>query len=521
MEIDVKCDYEILPDNNLAFKVKVTNNTDLVISNVHVTIDHTESFFELQGESSQRLGLIPPAITRTSEFILKPLGCIHMDNIEANLTYRDHRWEKHTITVRSEEVHCIYPFLRPRPMARNEFLEYFKAWDPIETGINFEDIGVEKITSSLIQMSRNRFHIVDGSKTEQGNVIYFSAESTDKEVCYLLKALVREEHGQTQVMFRAASDRTNETQEFLNEIVPELRKFVSNVNSAKDTGTIKKEHVISIGNPVVHETDNRAGSRNRQISRRNSVPPGTRAGTRQSVGSGSMNHRSGSEEEEDVARMYDAYLREVKGKTIDIEKKEAVVLPSNTQRTGDEDRKIRKFRGMTSPSRKRTKETKPVRNKKKLVINAMVSLIVLTLLMGFAVNNPFIMESLGGSIPAGPVPAESVTIDFLNAVNNSDFHTAFSMCQGKDFLAVASVQMIFTNRGIEGGSIRQIEVLSKDVADDIAVVDVECTVAILDSYGKEEDIEVMPIFFLLQDSEQGWAITQISFTEPFVTRAEE
>lgn len=217
-------------------------------------------------------------------------------------------------------------------------------------------------------------------------------------------------------------------------------------------------------------------------------------------------------QDNDVAKMYDAYLRDIKSRKVDIEKKDGLIPSNNSQRTGNEDRKIIKFRGMTPPPKKKTEKKKPERNNKKLLISALFAVVILIPVLYYVVNNSILMGSIGLTAPTGTEAAESVTTDFLNAVNDSDFDTAFGMCQGKNFLAVASVEMIFNNKGIEKGSIRETCISSEDYADGIVLVYAECTVAISEPYG--ERLEVMPIFFLLQDSGQGWAITQIVIAEP-------
>jgi hypothetical protein len=111
------------------------------------------------------------------------------------------------------------------------------------------------------------------------------------------------------------------------------------------------------------------------------------------------------------------------------------------------------------------------------------------------------------SDPEEEVP-EMVTT-FLTAINDDDFNTAFNMYTGKDFLAVASIEMIFSNKGIEPGTIQDINIVSQEIDGTAAVVDVECTV--LSSDGQNS---IIPIYFILQDSELGWIITRVSFTVP-------
>jgi hypothetical protein len=114
----------------------------------------------------------------------------------------------------------------------------------------------------------------------------------------------------------------------------------------------------------------------------------------------------------------------------------------------------------------------------------------------------------------GESPDESVEItvvDFLNAVNADDPGMAFSLYQGKDFLAPASITMIFKNKDIQAGGIKEINITSTEVAGNLALVETECMVSSMDLSGKEKGSFSIPIYFKLQNSEVGWIITRVSF----------
>ena len=155
-DIEIKRGYEVLPDNNIRFGIRITNNTDYAISDVEVILDYTESLFDLEGEKIQKLGNIPPTIPRTAKFILKPLGCIHKENIEATIQYRDHKWEKHLVKMRPKEVHCVCPFLKEKTMTKAEFLELSNTGHSVETGLNFQGLSTDQLTSFLVQTCKNR-----------------------------------------------------------------------------------------------------------------------------------------------------------------------------------------------------------------------------------------------------------------------------------------------------------------------------------------------------------------------------
>jgi len=122
-DIEIIRGYEVLPDNNVRFGIRVINNSEFLIVDVDVILDYSESLFKLGGSTIQNLGIINPTVPRTAEFILKPLGCIHREEIAATVRYKDHTGKRHTLEMRPKEVHCVCPFLKGKPMNRGEFFE--------------------------------------------------------------------------------------------------------------------------------------------------------------------------------------------------------------------------------------------------------------------------------------------------------------------------------------------------------------------------------------------------------------
>ncbi|MCG8501055.1 MAG: hypothetical protein MJB12_11690, partial [Firmicutes bacterium] len=271
MRTDIKRGYEILPNNNVRFGVRVTNSSDSVISDVQVILDYNESLFNLRGKGIQKLGNIPPAASRTAKFILKPLGCVHEENVEATISYRDHKWEKHIETMRPKEVHCVCPSLSLRPMKKSEFLSLSEKGYSAEAGINFQGISAERITSFLMQTCATRLYVVDGHSTGEDSVIYFSGEAASEKTYYLLTVLVKEKDDMTQVMLRAVSDKSYGINGFLNEIVSELRHLADTVSSAREIGIIKHEQAINIIDSVVQRSNITNGTDPASISIKDSV----------------------------------------------------------------------------------------------------------------------------------------------------------------------------------------------------------------------------------------------------------
>ena len=253
-DIEIKRGYEVLPDNNIRFGIRITNISDVVISDVEVILDYSESLFKLEGERVQKVGVIPPASTRTAEFILKPLGCVHKVHIEALISYRDTKYARQRIDMHPKEVHCVCPFLKGKPMSRAEFLDLSGSGHSAESGLNFKGVSVERLASYLVQTCKSRHHKVDDYSVDGGRMLYLASESIGEKAYYLLTALIKDDGGLTQVMLRVASDKPHGLNGFLNEIVADLRHVASSVQSAQEIGVIKKEQVINIIDSIVQRS---------------------------------------------------------------------------------------------------------------------------------------------------------------------------------------------------------------------------------------------------------------------------
>ncbi len=275
VDIEIKRGYEVLPDNNVRFGIRVVNNSDSAISDVEVILDYSESLFELGGNKIQKLGNIPPTVPRTAKFILKPLGCIHKEEIGATVLYKDHQWKKHTLEMRPKEVHCVCPFLREKSITRAEFLNLSKSGYSADRGINFENISIDKLMDFLSHTCKNRLYKVDEIPVENGKILYLAGESLGEKAYYLLTAIVKEYEGLSQVLLRANSDKNYGLIGFLNEILDNLHHLVQTVNSAREIGIIKKEQVINIIDSVVQRTTFAGGEGAASVNIRDSVVQST------------------------------------------------------------------------------------------------------------------------------------------------------------------------------------------------------------------------------------------------------
>ena len=252
-DIEIKRGYEVLPDNNVRFGIRVINNSDFAILDVEVILDYSESLFDLEGSKVQKLDTIPPTVPRTAKFTLKPLGCIHKEEIAATIRYKDHQWKRHTLEMQPKEVHCVCPFLKEKSITRDQFLTLLDSGYLEERGINFEGIAVDKVVDFLHHTCKNRLYRVDEIPIENGTILYLAGDALGEEAYYLLTAVVEEYDSVTQVLLRANSGKSHGLNGFLNEILDNLRYLVLSAD-AREIGIIKKEQVINIIDSVVQKT---------------------------------------------------------------------------------------------------------------------------------------------------------------------------------------------------------------------------------------------------------------------------
>ncbi|MBN2488346.1 MAG: hypothetical protein JXA98_04900 [Methanosarcinaceae archaeon] len=130
-----------------------------------------------------------------------------------------------------------------------------------------------------------------------------------------------------------------------------------------------------------------------------------------------------------------------------------------------------------------------------------------------------IFISLYSSGCVGTEPAEAVNTtvtDFLNAVSDGDYDNAFLMYIGEDFLAPGSIEFQFKRNGIVQNSINEITFKDQIITGNLAVVTAVCSITELNTMGREVGHSQKEVYFRLQETDLGWAITKVSFNEPII-----
>jgi glycine betaine/proline transport system substrate-binding protein len=254
--IEIVRGYEVLPNNDLRFGIRVINPTDYVILDVETILDYPESLFNLKGEVVQTLNNIHPNGKRTATYILTPLDCIHNEKIDAIVRYKDHTDKTYIVQMRPKETHCVVPYLKEKAIREGEFAELATKSKSINEGISFVGIGTSEIADFVKESCTHGLYTVGEHKVDNTIVLDLAGESLGEKAYYLLTAVIHpyKDKGVTQMALRAYSDKPHGLHGFLNEITERIRHLVGSVQSAREIGIIENKQVINIIDSVVQKT---------------------------------------------------------------------------------------------------------------------------------------------------------------------------------------------------------------------------------------------------------------------------
>ncbi|NMG82604.1 MAG: PQQ-binding-like beta-propeller repeat protein [Methanosarcinales archaeon] len=254
--IDIKREYNVLPNNDLNLEITAANDTGYAVMDVKSILDYPPTLFSMKGSKVWSIGNLSPAESKTASYILTPLGCIHNEVLDAIITYQDHTGEKQTMEMQPLKVHCVCPFLKGKAMTSGEFARLADEIGSIEEGISFSGIGVEDVSDIIKKICVPRLHIIDEHEVDDTIVLNLAGESIGEKAYYLLTAVIQpyKEKDVTQIALRAYSDKPHGLHGFLNEIVGSVRHLIGSVQSAKEIGIIEETQVVNIIDSVVQRT---------------------------------------------------------------------------------------------------------------------------------------------------------------------------------------------------------------------------------------------------------------------------
>ncbi len=263
---DLKRGYEVLPNNDMRFGVRVENNSGFSIMDVQLFLDYPKSLLSLQGNEIQYVGNIDPGGRRTASFVLKPLGCIHKEKINGIVTYKDHIGNKHTFQMKPKEVHCVRPFLKEKPITENEYRLLATRSEFVLDGFSFKGISVNEMAEFIGKTSRHLLYRVKEYDIGGRKVFYLSGDALGENAYYLLTIVIQDHEGLTQVVLRAHSERKHGLNGFIREMADSIRHLVSTIQSAKEIGIIENTQVINIIDSVVQKTNFNIGHEGEMVN---------------------------------------------------------------------------------------------------------------------------------------------------------------------------------------------------------------------------------------------------------------
>ena len=119
----------------------------------------------------------------------------------------------------------------------------------------------------------------------------------------------------------------------------------------------------------------------------------------------------------------------------------------------------------------------------------------------------------------GSDPAEAIntTVNgLLGAINEGNYEGALTFYSGDDLPVSGSIEFLFEKNGFAENGIKTTTITDRQITENMASVDVMCTVAEFNAMGKAVGESQKPVYFRLQDSDIGWTVTKISFVSSIV-----
>lgn len=122
-----------------------------------------------------------------------------------------------------------------------------------------------------------------------------------------------------------------------------------------------------------------------------------------------------------------------------------------------------------------------------------------------------------GCVGSDPAEAINTTVNgLLGAINEGNYAGALIFYSGEDLPVPGSIEFLFEKNGFAENGIKTTTITDRQITENMASVDVMCTVAEFNAMGKAVGESQKPVYFRLQDSDIGWTVTKISFVSSIV-----
>ena len=122
-----------------------------------------------------------------------------------------------------------------------------------------------------------------------------------------------------------------------------------------------------------------------------------------------------------------------------------------------------------------------------------------------------------GCVGSDPVEAVNTTVNgLLDAINDENYEGALTFYSGENLPVPGSIEFLFEKNGFAKDGIKAIAITDLQMTENMASVDVMCTLVEFNTMGKAVGESQKPVYFRLQDSDIGWTVTKISFVSSIV-----
>lgn len=266
---EIKRGYVVLNNNNLKFGVKLINNTRNILADLDVILDYSKSSFNIESSEIVHIGNVQPESARTAEFVLKPLGCIHNDLINANIRYKNPKGQIIIVPIKPKEVHCVCPFLKEKIITQADFHKLTEIGESVQEGLSFKNTNTEDIYNFINETCVNQLYLVKELSIDNKKIALFAGESLGDKAYYLLTIIIEKEKNISKVILQAHSNNKYGLPGFMNEIIESIRGVSKIISTAKEIGIVENVQVINIIDSIVQRTNfdmNNEGKSNSNVT---------------------------------------------------------------------------------------------------------------------------------------------------------------------------------------------------------------------------------------------------------------
>lgn len=139
--------------NKMRYKVKVVNNSDLVVTDVMVAvISYPRDTLKLDGDDSKSIAKLEPRGFRSPTFNFLPTQDCVKGDIVASVSFVDSTGKAHSITTEPFTIRAVCDLLRPETISPEEFMPKLASLDHGEMAVRVEEWTPEEMHSKALQI---------------------------------------------------------------------------------------------------------------------------------------------------------------------------------------------------------------------------------------------------------------------------------------------------------------------------------------------------------------------------------